>query len=240
MGSWSIPQKTKQNKKKQVSNSVSDDGGKNLHRTLCSTNSHKGLLSCDWRVGSFPAFLYSIQWIVLPVFFFLYFPVEGAERCKELIYFPLILSDPPGNVGLHRLAGAAAMTVRIRVFGSIARIFVSLYGFGEVELWCRNEDGEKVNTLANHIWPDLLPPPAPAPLTPMLGSEMWDSCLGVNAKVCRLLKWDSCMSFANTWPTYKPLAGFSFLSLWILQRHTFLLKQGHASKQWWAPRAKTY
>lgn len=46
-----------------------------------------------------------------------FFPDEGAEGCKELIYFPLILSDPPGKVGLH---GAAAMTVRIWVFRSIA------------------------------------------------------------------------------------------------------------------------
>lgn len=53
----------KQIKKIQVSNSVSDDGGGNMCCTLCSTNSHKGLLSCDWRAGSFPAFSYFIQWI---------------------------------------------------------------------------------------------------------------------------------------------------------------------------------
>lgn len=35
------------------------------------------------------------------LFFLFFFPDKGAEGYKELIYFPLIISDPPGKVGLH-------------------------------------------------------------------------------------------------------------------------------------------
>lgn len=52
----------------KTSSSLSDEGGGNLHCTLRSINSHKGLFRCDWSVGLFPAFLYPFTSL-----YFLYF-----------------------------------------------------------------------------------------------------------------------------------------------------------------------
>lgn len=57
---WSIPQEGK------TSSYLSDEGGGNLHCTLRSRNSHKGLFQCDWSAGLFPVFLY---WLTSLIFF---------------------------------------------------------------------------------------------------------------------------------------------------------------------------